>query len=112
MIAGIFILSLLAWALLALGLPRHHAAWFGPAPAVARRRVFRVLGWSGLPLGWWLAVAGQGYELGSVLWAVLLMLSALAWALLMSLRESVRAGGGRTPVAAGARRGGRGRRRS
>ena len=112
MIGLVFVVSLLAWALLALGLARHHTAWFGPAPAVARRRVYRALGWSGLPLGWWLAVAGQGYELGSVLWAVLLMLSALAWALLMSLRGSVRAGDDRTPVAAGAHRGGPGRRRS
>lgn len=112
MIALVFLVSLLAWALLALGLPRHHASWFGTAPMGMWMRVFRLLGWLGLPLGWALAVVMRGYELGSVLWAALLMLAALTWALLMTARESFSAGDGRKPGAAGARRGGPGRRRS
>lgn len=109
MIALVFVISLLAWALLALGLARHYAAWFGPAPAPARRRALRVLGWLGLPAGWWLAVALRGYELGSVLWAAMLMLAALAWALLMTARENFSATRGQRP---GAGRGDRRRARA
>jgi hypothetical protein len=112
MMVLVFALSLLAWALLALGLPRHHGAWFGKPPTPMRRRTFRGLGWAGLPLGWALAVSLRGYELGSVLWAVLLMLAALAWALLMTARDEFSAAAGRTPGAGAVRRGGTERRRS
>ncbi|WP_374605386.1 DUF3325 family protein [Arenimonas sp.] len=106
MITPVFALNLLAWALLALGLPGHHRAWFGRPLSPVRRRVLRTLGWLCLPAGWGLAVVLRGYELGSVLWAASLMLAALAWALLMAAREAFSAGVGQRPGAAGARRAG------
>ena len=112
MIALVIVLSLAGWALLALGLSGHHRAWFGTSPSPSRRRFLRGTGWACLPLAWWLAVEGHGYELGSVYWAAMLMLAALAWALVMAARESLSAAGGRTPAAAGARRGANSRRRS
>ena len=112
MITMVFALNLLAWALLALGLPGHHRAWFGRVPTPGRRRLLRGLGWICLPAGWLLAVVLRGYELGSVLWAVLLMLAAMAWTLLMAARVAFSATDGRPPGAGGARRAGPARRRS
>lgn len=112
MIALVIAVNLVGWALLALGLPGHHRAWFGTAPAPGRRRFLRVSGWACLPLAWLMAVTQQGYELGSVLWAATLMLAALAWALVMAARESFSAADGRTPGAAGVRRAGKGRARN
>lgn len=91
----VFLLLLLAWALLALGLPRHHADWFGSTPSGSRRRLLRVLGWLGLPVGLVLSLSAHGVELGSVLWAVALMLAALVWSLLMAVRG--RRSNGRPP---------------
>lgn len=99
MTALVFLVSLLAWALLALGLPRHHSDWFGSAASVPRRRLLRALGWLGLPAGLALSLVTHGAELGSVLWAVALMLAALAWSLLMSSRA-------RQPTGRPAHRGG------
>ena len=112
MTALVFAVNLAGWALLALGLPGHHRAWFGAAPAPGRLPLLRAAGWACLPLAWALAVAQQGHELGSVLWAATLMLAALAWALVMAARESVSAAGGRTPGAAGVRRVAKGQPRS
>lgn len=112
MIALVFAVNLIGWALLALGLPAHHRAWFGAAPARWRLRLLRTAGWACLPMAWALAVVQQGYELGSVLWAATLMLAALAWALVMAGRETVSAAGGRTPGAADARRDAKGQPRS
>lgn len=104
MTLAVFGVSLLAWALLALGLPRHHADWFGAAPTLARRRLLRALGWLGLPAGLALSLAAHGVELGLVLWAVALMLAAMAWSLLMAVRGGFSAAGARRPGAGGARR--------
>ncbi|WP_339828391.1 DUF3325 domain-containing protein [uncultured Arenimonas sp.] len=112
MIVLVIAVNLIGWALLALGLPGHHRAWFGAAPAPGRRRLLRLSGWACLPLAWGLAVAQQGHELGSVMWAATLMLAALAWALVMAARETLSAAGGRTPGAAGARRVAKGQPRS
>ena len=112
MIALVFAVNLAGWALLALGLPGHHRAWFGAVPAPGRLRLLRAAGWACLPLAWALAVMQRGYELGSVLWAAMLMPAALAWALVMAARETLSAAGGRTPGAAGARRAAKGQPRS
>ena len=112
MIALVFAVNLAGWALLALGLPGHHRAWFGAVPAPGRLRLLRAAGWACLPLAWALAVMQRGCELGSVLWAATLMLAALAWALVMAARETLSAAGGRTPGAAGARRVAKGQPRS
>ena len=112
MIALVIAVNLIGWALLALGLPGHHRAWFGAAPAPGRRRLLRTAGWACLPVAWALAVMQHGYELGSVLWAATLMLAALAWALVMAAREGFSAAGGPKPGAADARRAAKGQPRS
>ena len=112
MIALVFAVNLAGWALLALGPPGHHRAWFGAAPAPGRLRLLRAAGWACLPLAWGLAVMQQSYELGSVLWTATLMLAALAWTLVMAARETLSAAGGRKPGAAGARRAAKGQPRS
>ena len=112
MIVLVIAVNLIGWALLALGLPGHPRAWFGAVPAPGRLRLLRAAGWACLPLAWALAVMQRGYELGSVLWAAMLMPAALAWALVMAARETRSAAGGRTPGAAGARRAAKGQPRS
>ena len=51
MIAPVILASLLGWALLSLGLPRHHVAVFGSEPGPARSRRLRAAGWVLLALG-------------------------------------------------------------
>ncbi|MCF7220692.1 DUF3325 domain-containing protein [Marilutibacter chinensis] len=85
MLGLVLALSLTAWILLALGLPRHHKAVFGTDPAPARRRLLRAAGWCLLPLGFAVAAADRGWGQGPIFWAASLVIAALAWVLLMTL---------------------------
>lgn len=97
MIAAVVIASLLGWALLSLGLPKHHAAVFGSEPGRARSRRLRGAGWMLLALGLPACVGEYGWGQGPVFWASALVVGAIAWVLLMtwaglSRAQAVRAG--------------------
>jgi len=78
-------ITLWAWCLLSLGLSRHHEAVLLRSPTHARRRVLRILGWGLLGAGFAWFVGCTGWELGPIFWGSALMLSAIAWVLLMTL---------------------------
>lgn len=78
-------ITLWAWCLLSLGLPRHHQAVFLRPPTPARRRALRIIGWALLGVGFAWFVGGEGWELGATSWSAALMLSAIAWVLSMAL---------------------------
>lgn len=78
-------LAMVAWMLLALGLPRHHKAVFGADPSPGTCRLSRAAGWTLLPLAFAVAVAAHGWGQGPIFWAASLVLGALAWVLLMTL---------------------------
>ncbi len=84
MLALIAIASLLGWALLSLGLPKHHAAVFGREPGASHSRRLRAAGWCLLALGLPACIAGYGWGQGPVFWASTLVLGAIAWVLLMT----------------------------
>lgn len=84
MIAFLVIASLLGWALLSLGLPKHHAALFGHEPGLSRSRRLRAGGWVLLGLGLPACIAGYGWGQGPVFWASALVLGAIAWVLVMT----------------------------
>lgn len=80
-----FCLTLWAWCLLSQGLERHQRTVLATAWSPARRRAARGGGWALLALAFGGFVGWRGWELGPVLWAVALMLAAIAWVLLMTL---------------------------
>lgn len=78
-------IALWAWCLLSLGLPRHHDAVLLRSSTPAGRRVLRITGWAllGAAFAWF--VVWKGWELGAIFWGAALVLSAMAWVLLMTL---------------------------
>lgn len=112
MTALVFGVCLVAWALLALGLPRHHADWFGRAPTGLQRALLRGHGWLGLGVALALALRAHGLAFGAVLWAAAMMLAAMAWALVLAARGGLRPAGVPGRGAGGARPARPGRRRN
>ena len=84
-------LGLVAWATLSLGLPKHFRALLARDPSLGERKFLRAIGWSTLVAMCAVCVAAYGWEFGSVYAAVLMMLTALAWALWMTRMTHVRA---------------------
>lgn len=78
------LLAFAAWVTLSLGLPKHQTAALGHMLAPAASRRLRLLGWVLLAADLALLVALRGWELGPVLWACLLIVTAIAWTLLLT----------------------------
>lgn len=78
------LLAFAAWVALSLGLPRYQAAAFGHVLTPSASSRLRVLGWTMLAADLLLMVALRGWELGPILWACLLIVTAIAWTLLLS----------------------------
>lgn len=76
---------LLGWALLSIGLPRHHLALLGHEPARQRTRWLRAAGWTVLGLALPACVGAYGWGQGPIFWASGLVLAAILWALLMGM---------------------------
>lgn len=91
------LLGLVGWALLSLGLPKHHRALRGRDPAPAERRAWRSGGWLALLAMFAVCVAARGWEFGLVYAGVLMMLTALAWSLWLA-RLTVASEGRRCPA--------------
>ena len=108
----VFLACLVAWALLALGLQKHHAEWFGRPPTALQRGLLRGHGWLGLAFALGLALRAHGVEFGLVLWATAMMLAAITWVLALAARSGFSAGDDRQRAAGGARQARPGRRRS
>ncbi|KAB8198130.1 DUF3325 family protein [Lysobacter maris] len=85
MFGVVLALSIGAWMLLALGLPRHRQAVFGAAASDRGGHLLRLAGWSLLPLAFAIAVEDHGWGQGPIFWAAALVIAALAWVLLMAL---------------------------
>jgi drug/metabolite transporter (DMT)-like permease len=77
-------LILLGWCLLVLAMPRHHQALRGRPAAPGRARVLRIAAALALAASLACYVAVIGWEQGPVFWTCALMLSALAWPLLLA----------------------------
>jgi len=60
------LISLAAFAALALAMDRHQEDLFGRALSVRVTRLLRILGWLGLLLALWVIVGRQGWGLGLV----------------------------------------------
>ena len=80
------LMSLIAFALLALAMDRHQQDLFGRELAAGPTRALRISGWAGLLASLAIAVKGQGWSLGLVGWcghislgAGLVILMLIAW---------------------------------
>lgn len=78
-------LGVAAWCLLSLGLEKHHQHVFAGGFRPARARLLRGLGWVLLALDFALFVYGWGWSQGPIFWTAALIVSALAWSLLMTM---------------------------
>lgn len=84
LLAGLGI-TLWAWCLLSLGLPRHHQAVLRQPLTHVRRRGLRMGGWGLSLAGFAWFVGWKGWELGPIFWVAALILTALVWVLLLAL---------------------------
>lgn len=80
-----FAVSLLAWCLLSLGMEKHYAQVFAGRYDARRARVWRAFGWALHAAAFAGFAAWKGWEFGPIFWAAVLMLSALAWSLSLTL---------------------------
>lgn len=78
-------LALAAWCLLSLGLEKHHQQVFAGGFRPARARALRGAGWVLLALDFGLFAYGWGWAQGPIFWTAALIVSALAWTLLMTM---------------------------
>lgn len=78
-------LGIAAWCLLSLGLEKHHRQLFAGAFNPALARMLRAGGWLLLAANFALFVAGWGWAQGPIFWFAALIVSALAWTLLMTM---------------------------
>lgn len=80
-----FAVSTLAWCLLSLGMEKHHAQVFAARYDARHARVLRGCGWALHAAAFAGFAAWKGWEFGPIFWAAVLMLSALAWSLVLTL---------------------------
>ncbi|MGH8078993.1 MAG: DUF3325 domain-containing protein [Lysobacter sp.] len=78
-------LGVAAWGLLSLGLEKHHQHVFANAFKPARAKAMRAGGWALLAVDFGLFVSGWGWAQGPIFWTAALIVSALAWSLLMTM---------------------------
>lgn len=90
MIALTVLLSILAWAMLSMAMPKHGRAILKRPISNALMRVLRWAGFSLLLLGFAVVVAGAGWEFGAVYWLGIIMLTSLLWVLTLTLIASVK----------------------
>lgn len=85
MIALTMLLSLLAWAMLGMAVPKHAQAILKRPIGQSAMHILRWSGFSLLLLGFAVVVAGAGWEFGAVYWLGIIMLTAILWVLLLTL---------------------------
>lgn len=78
-------LGIAAWCLLSLGLEKHHQQVLAAAFNAGRARMLRAGGWLLLAANFALFVSGWGWAQGPIFWFAALIISALAWTLLMTM---------------------------
>ncbi|QWF18566.1 DUF3325 domain-containing protein [Lysobacter capsici] len=78
-------LGIAAWCLLSLGLEKHHRQVFASAFDASRARLLRAAGWLLLAVDFGLFVYGWGWAQGPIFWTAALIISALAWSVLMTM---------------------------
>ncbi|MBX9403967.1 DUF3325 domain-containing protein [Lysobacter sp. BMK333-48F3] len=78
-------LGVAAWCLLSLGLEKHHGQVSTAAFVPARGRVLRAVGWALLALMFAVLVYERGWAQGPIFWFAAMIVSALAWTLLMTM---------------------------
>ncbi|ALN92470.1 MULTISPECIES: DUF3325 domain-containing protein [Lysobacter] len=78
-------LGVAAWCLLSLGLEKHHQQVFASAFNAGRARALRAGGWLLLAAVFALFVYRLGWAQGPIFWFAALIVSALAWTLLMTM---------------------------
>lgn len=66
MLIAALVMSVAAFACLAMAMERHQETVFGSLLAVAASRALRWAGWCGLAIVLWLVVAARGWALGLV----------------------------------------------
>lgn len=75
---------LVAWPLFAAAMPRHQAALLMRELPKAASPLLRVLAWGLLGVGLWAFIAARGASQGAIFWGATLVLSAIAWVLLLT----------------------------
>lgn len=78
------LLAFAAWVALSLGLPRHQPAALGHVLSPAASRRLRVLGWTLVAADLALMVVLRGWGLGPILWACVLVGTAIVWMLVLA----------------------------
>lgn len=78
------LLAFAAWVALSLGLPRYQTAALGHVLTPSASRRLRLLGWTLLAADLVLMVVLRGWELGPILWACLLIVTAIVWTLVLT----------------------------
>ncbi|MEI2456075.1 DUF3325 domain-containing protein [Lysobacter firmicutimachus] len=78
-------LGVAAWCLLSRGLEKHHRQVSSAAFVPARARVLRASGWALLALMFAVLVYERGWAQGPIFWFAAMIVSALAWTLLMTM---------------------------
>lgn len=84
MIALIVLLSMLAWAVLSVSMPKHGNALLKRQLREAGQRRLRWFGISLLGIGAYALIAEHGWEFGPVYWLGVIMLSALLWVMILT----------------------------
>ncbi|TCO74145.1 DUF3325 domain-containing protein [Rhodovulum euryhalinum] len=82
-------LAYAGFAALALSMPRHCAQRHPGKPTRLSQRLFQGLGWGGLGLSLWPAIAHWGVSIGLTAWLGLATVAAFALGMALSLVESV-----------------------
>ena len=90
MIALTIVLSILAWAMLSLAMPKHGNAILNRELHEAGRRRLQRLGILLLFISAYAVIAEKGWEFGPVYWIGIIMLTALLWVLVLAAVMSVR----------------------
>ena len=84
MMALTVLLSLLAWAMLSMAMPKHGNIVLKRQPGKTGARRLRWLGTLLLFLGAYAVIVEKGWEFGVVYWLGIIMLAAIAWVLMLT----------------------------
>ena len=78
------VLSILAWAMLSMAMPKHGNAVMQRQTSKAGMRRFRWLGMLLLFIGSYALIAENGWEFGAVYWLGIIMLTSMLWVLVLT----------------------------
>lgn len=84
MIVLTVVLSILAWAMLSMAMPKHGNAMLQRQLGKTGARCLRWLGMALLFAGSYAVIAENGWEFGAVYWLGIIMLTSMLWVLILT----------------------------